>query len=106
MPTITYILPDLTERPIDVADGQTVMEASVRSNLPGIVAECGGTCTCATCHVYVDLAWAHAFTEANDEEAALVEFADGARAESRLACQLIVTEAADGARVTVADNRA
>jgi 2Fe-2S ferredoxin len=106
MPTITYILPDATERPIDVADGQTVMEASVRNNLPGIVAECGGTCTCATCHVYVDSAWAHAFTEANDEEAALVEFADGARAESRLACQLIVTEAADGARVTVADNRA
>ncbi|MCU1482559.1 MAG: ferredoxin [Subtercola sp.] len=104
MPIITYILPDSTERRLEVPTGQTVMEGSVRNNLPGIIAECGGGCSCATCHVYVDAAWAHAFVEANDDEAALVEFADGACAESRLACQLVVTEAADGARVTVANN--
>jgi ferredoxin len=59
MPTITYVLPDTTERELEVPAGQTVMEGSVRNNLPGIVAECGGSCSCATCHVHVAAEWAH-----------------------------------------------
>jgi 2Fe-2S ferredoxin len=104
MPEVTYLLPDGSEHHVDVPVGQSVMDGSVRNNLPGIVAECGGSCSCATCHVYLDSAWAGRFDEATDEERELLEFADGARPESRLACQLIIDESHDGARVVVPDS--
>ena len=103
MPSITYVLPDGSERQIDVACGHSVMDGSVRNNLPGIVAECGGSCSCATCHVLVDEACEDSFDEAADEERELLEFLDGACPNSRLACQLIVTPTCAGARVTVPD---
>lgn len=105
MPEVAYLLPDGTERVVDVAAGLSVMDGSVRNNLPGIVAECGGTCSCATCHVWLDQAcWAE-FDEATEEELELLEFLDGRQDNSRLACQLIMTNAHNGIRVTVpADN--
>lgn len=101
MPDVTYVLADGRELTIDVPCGQSVMDGSVRNNLPGIVAECGGSCSCATCHVYVDAAWEDRFDEVTDEERDLLEFADGAQPNSRLACQLIMSEANAGARVVV-----
>lgn len=101
MPNITYVLPSGDERTIDVPIGQSVMDGSVRNNLPGIVAECGGSCSCATCHVIVDRVAAGVFDEATGEETDLLEFLDGAEPNSRLACQLIVSDAAAGVRVTV-----
>ncbi|AJE87293.1 ferredoxin [Streptomyces albus] len=103
MPRIEYVLPDGGVHEAEVPSGQSVMEGSVRNNLPGIVAECGGSCSCATCHVYVDEAAQAKFDEASDEERELLEFSEGARPDSRLACQLIITDACDGVRVTVAD---
>ncbi len=76
------------------------MDGSVRNNLTGIVAECGGSCSCATCHVYLDEG---RFEEPSDEERELLEFAEGVRPESRLSCQLIVTDGCDRIRVRVAD---
>lgn len=102
MPTITYLLSDGSERSIDVPAGQSVMDGSVRNNLPGIVAECGGSCSCATCHVHVDPEYADRFDEPQPEERDLVEFLDGATERSRLACQLIVTDDCGGVRVHVA----
>src|SRR5262245_55271281 len=101
MPKVTYVLNDGTESTVEVDTGLSVMDGSVRNNLPGIIAECGGSCSCATCHVYVDDAWYDKFDEMSDEERELLEFADGYRETSRLACQLIVDENRDGARVTV-----
>jgi ferredoxin, 2Fe-2S len=101
MPDITYVLPDGSEQTVDVPAGQSVMDGSVRNNLPGIVAECGGSCSCATCHVHVDPQWADAFDEPISEETDLVEFLDGSDERSRLSCQLIVSEACAGARVVV-----
>lgn len=101
MPTITYLLPDGSERAIDVPCGQSVMDGSVRQNLPGIVAECGGNCSCATCHVLVDSAANALFDEATTEEMELLEFLEGAQATSRLSCQLIVSDACEGIKVTV-----
>jgi 2Fe-2S ferredoxin len=101
MPEIIYVLPDGTERSVDVPAGQTVMDGSIRNNLPGIVAECGGGCSCATCHVYVDPSHAGHFDEPMPEETDLVEFLEGAHERSRLACQLIVSGACAGARITV-----
>jgi 2Fe-2S ferredoxin len=101
MPAITYVLPDGDVRTINVPNGQSVMDGSVRNNLPGIVAECGGSCSCATCHVLLDPAAAPLFDEASEEENDLVEFLEGACEQSRLACQLIVSAACDGVRVVV-----
>jgi len=100
MPTVTYQLPDGSVRAVDVPCGQSVMDGSVRNNLTGIVAECGGSCSCATCHVYLDEG---RFEEPSDEERELLEFAEGVRPESRLSCQLIVTDGCDRIRVRVAD---
>jgi 2Fe-2S ferredoxin len=101
MPKIIYSLADGTEHEVDVPCGQSVMDGSVRNNLPGIIAECGGSCSCATCHVYLDESWADRFDEATEDERDLLEFADGSQPSSRLACQLIMSDASDGVRVEV-----
>ena len=106
MPLITYILPDGTEKPVDVAVGLSIMDGSVRNNLPGIVAECGGGCSCATCHVHLDAPSRALFDEPADEETQLLEFLDGADEDSRLSCQLIVSERCAGIRVRVVDSAA
>jgi len=80
-----------------------VMDGSVRHNLAGIVAECGGSCSCATCHVYLDEASRKWFDDPSDEERELLEFAEGAQPNSRLSCQLIVTDGCNGVRVQVPD---
>lgn len=103
MANITYQLPDGSERTFDVPLGQSVMDGSVRNNLPGIVAECGGSCSCATCHVHLDPEFRALFDEPMDEESELVEFLDGSCERSRLSCQLIVSAQCDGARVVVPD---
>ena len=100
MPKVTYGLPDGTVHDLEVPCGQSVMDGSVRNNLPGIVAECGGSCSCATCHVFLEEG---DFDEPTDEERELLEFAEGARPTSRLSCQLILSDACTGVRVTVPD---
>lgn len=105
MPKITYLVPDGTIHIVDVPVGQSIMDGSVRNNLPGIVAECGGSCSCATCHVYLDDAYAALFAEPTEEERELLEFADGTTERSRLACQLIVTPECDGVAITALDSR-
>lgn len=103
MPAITYILPDGTEKQIEVPCGQSVMDGSVRNNLPGIVAECGGSCACATCHVFLEQANENAFDEPMEEESELIEFLEDTAPNSRLSCQLIVSESSDGAKIRVSD---
>ena len=101
MPMVTYVVPDGSTHVVDVPIGQSVMDGSVRNNLPGIVAECGGGCSCATCHVHLDVGFADLFDEASDEEQDLLEYADDRSPHSRLSCQLIVSAGCDGVRVTV-----
>lgn len=101
MPKVNYVLPDESRQVLDVPAGQTVMDGSVRANLPGIVAECGGSCSCATCHVYVDDEWLDAFDEPTDEERDLLELAEGVQDNSRLSCQLVISDQVDGVRVSV-----
>ncbi|EID77080.1 MULTISPECIES: 2Fe-2S iron-sulfur cluster-binding protein [Rhodococcus] len=103
MSEITYVLPDGSESTIDVPSGQSIMDGSVRNNLPGIVAECGGSCSCATCHVFLDEDSQGLFDEATDEERDLLEYLDGVQSHSRLSCQLIVNDRCNGLRVVVPD---
>jgi ferredoxin, 2Fe-2S len=96
MPKITYIEASGKEHVIDVPAGQTVMEGAVKHNVPGIDADCGGACACATCHVYVDEAWMGKTGESSGMEQSMLDFANEVEANSRLSCQIKVTAELDG----------
>jgi 2Fe-2S ferredoxin len=96
MPKITFIEHDGTEHTVDATVGDSVMETALAKSVPGIVAECGGSCTCATCHVYVDEAWADRLPPAAPEEQDMLDFAFEVKDNSRLSCQIKVTAEIDG----------
>lgn len=99
MAKITYIQPDGSRQEVEAEPGSTVMEAAIRNGVPGIEAECGGACSCATCHVYVDEDWVAATGEAEPMEQDMLDFAYDVRPTSRLSCQITVVEELDGLRV-------
>jgi ferredoxin, 2Fe-2S len=96
MPNVTFIALDGTPQVVDVPAGKTLMEAAVGELIPGIVAECGGACACATCHVYVDEAWSERVGPPSDLEAQMLDVLEIRRPTSRLSCQIRMTEALDG----------
>ena len=96
MPKITYVDHAGTARTVEADVGSTVMEAAIRNNVPGIDAECGGACACATCHVYVDEAWAAVVGEPGPMEEDMLDFASDVKPTSRLSCQIKSTDALDG----------
>jgi len=100
MPKITYIDTTDTARTVEAEIGATVMETAIRNAVPGIEAECGGACACATCHVYVDEAWQAKTGEASPMEQDMLDFGYDVRPNSRLSCQIKVSEALDGLVVT------
>ena len=105
MAKITYIEHDGTEHVIDVKTGLTVMEGAVKNNVPGIDADCGGACACATCHVYVDEAWREKTGTASAMEESMLDFAENVEPNSRLSCQIRVTEELDGLIVRMPENQ-
>ena len=96
MPKITFRTHDGEENIVDAKIGQSVMEAAVGNGVPGIDADCGGACACATCHVYADPAHSGTLPAPADTESSMLEFADNVRPNSRLSCQIEVTEKLDG----------
>lgn len=96
MPKVTYIEHHGLEHVVSVKSGLTVMEGAVRNSVPAIDADCGGACACATCHVYIDQAWENRTGEASLSEASMLEFAEGVRPNSRLSCQIRLSDALDG----------
>lgn len=97
MAKITYIEHDGTKHIVDAPIGDSVMQGAVKNNLPGIDADCGGACACATCHVYVDPGWLGAVGKASDTEASMLEYAaEPVEANSRLSCQIQVAADLDG----------
>ncbi len=96
MAKITFIAHDGTETVVEAEPGMTVMEAAVKNSVPGIEAECGGACACATCHVYVDDAWREKTGEPSEMEEDMLDFAFEVRESSRLSCQIKVVEELDG----------
>ena len=106
MARITYIAFDGTEYQVEAKEGSSVMENAVRNGVPGIEAECGGACACATCHVYVDDAWADAAGKPEPMEEDMLDFAYDVRPTSRLSCQIRITEALDGLVVQVPERQA
>lgn len=100
MPKIIFIQPDGAEHVLEVANGTSVMQAAVSNGVPGIVAECGGSAMCATCHVYVDAAWVDQLPAMDAVEQEMLDsVADERLPESRLSCQVVVSPNLDGLKV-------
>src|SRR5947199_10871773 len=96
MAKITYIDSGGTARTIDAEVGATVMETAIKNNVPGIEAECGGACACATCHVHIDKDWEAVVGKPTPMEEDMLDFGFDVRSNSRLSCQIKIVEALDG----------
>jgi 2Fe-2S ferredoxin len=97
MPTVTFIHPDHRVEPVEAEIGDSAMRAALLQGVDGIVAECGGSALCATCHVYVDDAWLGRLAAIGDDEDALLDgTACERKANSRLSCQIKITPELDG----------
>ena len=96
MPKITFITHDEKTLVVEIPVGWSLMEGAVKANVPGIDADCGGACACATCHVYVDPAWQAALPLKSDMEDTMLDFAPVTTPNSRLSCQIKVTAQMDG----------
>ncbi|MCZ0954370.1 MAG: 2Fe-2S iron-sulfur cluster-binding protein [Rhodospirillaceae bacterium] len=105
MAKITYITPDGQRQDVDVDNGLSVMEGAINNDIDGIVAECGGACACATCHSYIDESWIDRLLPMDDMEDCMLDAtASPRKANSRLTCQIKVSDDIDGLIVQVADN--
>lgn len=101
MTKVTFIEPNGTVRKVDAAPGTTVMEAAVDNGVEGIIAECGGACSCATCHVYVEPEWAEKLSPPDPQEDGMLDCVIERGATSRLSCQIELREDLDGLVVRV-----
>ncbi len=106
MPKISFITFDGKSFEVDAEVGSTVMENAVKNSVPGIEAECGGACACATCHVYIDDAWKEKTGEPEVMEEDMLDFAYDVQPTSRLSCQIKVSEELDGLIVRVPERQA
>jgi 2Fe-2S ferredoxin len=105
MAKITFIQPDGSQQEVVAEPGMTVMEAARKELVPGIEAECGGACSCATCHVYVEETWREKVGPPSEMEEDMLDFAFDVRESSRLSCQIKVSEDLDGLVVTVPEKQ-
>lgn len=105
MPKITFIESNGTEQTVEAEIGMTVMEAAVKNMVPGIEAECGGACSCATCHIYVEDSWREATGSPDEMEEDMLDFAFDVRETSRLSCQIPITDVLDGLVVRIPDKQ-
>ena len=105
MPKITYIEDNGISHQIDVANGLTVMEGAIQNNIPGIDADCGGSMACATCHVYVKEEWFNKLPKKEDGEEDMLDMAFEPKKNSRLSCQLMVSDQLDGLVVNLPEKQ-
>lgn len=105
MPKVIFNIPGEDSHELEVQVGESVMEAAVDDMVSGIIGECGGGCSCATCHVYVDEAWLGKLPPADEMEEMMLEGAVDPKSNSRLSCQIKMTEALDGLQVSVPEGQ-
>lgn len=105
MPRVTFIGPDGSRRTVAAAAGVTLMEAARQNDVPGVVAQCGGACACATCHVYIAAPWQEKLEPPEDMELGMLESAWEPRATSRLSCQVQLSADLEGLEVVIPERQ-
>ena len=105
MAKITYTDQQGNSKTVDVENGLSVMEGAIQNDVPGIDADCGGSMACATCHVYVEEKWLDKLPKAEDGEVDMIDMAFEPKKNSRLSCQIIVTDDLDGLKVTTPEKQ-
>jgi ferredoxin, 2Fe-2S len=105
MAKITFIQHNGSEETVEGHNGMSVMEAAVKNMIPGIDADCGGACACATCHVYVESEWMSKVGSRAQMEEDMLDFAFDVRDTSRLSCQIKISDALDGLRVRIPEKQ-
>ena len=105
MTKITYIDHQGSSKKIEVENGLSVMEGAIQNDIPGIDADCGGSMACATCHVYIEEKWLDKLPKAEDAEVDMIDMAYEPKKNSRLSCQIIVTDELDGLEVTTPEKQ-
>ena len=105
MASITYIVYQDNSKTIEVANGLTVMEGAIQNDISGIDADCGGSMACATCHVYVEEKWLDKIPKAEEAEVDMIDMAFEPKKNSRLSCQLIISDELDGLKVTTPEKQ-
>ena len=105
MPKITYIEHNGKSHTVNIPNELTVMEGAIQNNIPGIDADCGGSMACATCHVYVEEKWLNKLPKPEEGEIDMIDMAFEPKKNSRLSCQLIVSDEMDGLEVTTPEKQ-
>jgi 2Fe-2S ferredoxin len=105
MPKITFIDAAGAQRTVEAKNGMTVMETAVKNNIPGIDADCGGACACATCHVYVKAEYLDRVGKPSAMEHSMLDFAENVKENSRLSCQIKISDDLEGLSVTTPESQ-
>ncbi len=105
MARVTFIESDGSEKVVEARNGSSLMDTAVQNGISGILADCGGACTCATCHVYVDPRWLEKTGEPSALEKEMLTLAVEPEANSRLSCQIRIADALDGLIVRIPDSQ-
>lgn len=105
MPRIIYIDHEGAEQEIEAVNGETLMETAIKNSVPGIDADCGGACACATCHVYIDALFMEKVGQPGEMEQSMLDFAENVQDNSRLSCQIQVSDDLDGIRLTTPESQ-
>ncbi|MEL6416613.1 MAG: 2Fe-2S iron-sulfur cluster-binding protein [Pseudomonadota bacterium] len=105
MAKIIFVDHEGTERVIEASNGESVMETAIKNSIPGIDADCGGACACATCHVYIDETFMAKVGAPEDMEQSMLDFAENVQGNSRLSCQISVSDDLDGLKVTTPESQ-
>jgi ferredoxin, 2Fe-2S len=105
MPKVVFIEHNGARREVDVPVGHSIMEGAVRHGIDGIVAECGGSCTCATCHVFITPSWRAKVGAPNELEQAMLEALSTSQENSRLSCQIKVTPELEGVEILLPEDQ-
>jgi 2Fe-2S ferredoxin len=105
MPKITFIDAAGAQRTVEAKNGMTVMETAVKNNIPGIDADCGGACACATCHVYVKAEYLDRVGKPSAMEQSMLDFAENVKENSRLSCQIKISDDLEGLSVTTPESQ-
>ena len=105
MPKIIFTNHSGISQTVNVENGLSVMEGAIQNNIPGIDADCGGSMACATCHVYVEEKWLNKIPKAEDAEIDMIDMAYEPKKNSRLSCQIIISDELEGLKVTTPEKQ-